>query len=139
MYYQYFNDITRATKICLMKALVLPLALYGCETKAVGKADRKMISSFEMWCWRKLLGITWKDHITNEYIKSVIGYQPPLASRIDKHKLQYFGHIILYRRSGDNLEKIIIQGTFQGSRKRGRPRFEGDHRQFPQCTAQAYQ
>ncbi len=114
------NDITRATKIGVMRALVFPVALYGCETWAVGKADRKMISSFEMWCWRKLLGITWKDHITNEYVKSVVGDQPPLVSRIDKHKLQYFGHIC--RRSGDNLEKIIIQGTFQGSRKRGRPK-----------------
>jgi len=97
------KDITRATKIRVMKALVFPVALYGCETWAVGKADRRMISAFEMWCWRKLLGITWKDRITNEYVKSIIGDQPALTTRIDKYKLQYFGHIC--RRSGDNLEK----------------------------------
>ncbi len=61
------------------------LLLFMAAKWAVGKADRKMISPFEIWCWRKLLGITWKDHITNEYIKSVVGDQPPLVSRIDKH------------------------------------------------------
>ena len=115
------KDITRATKVRVMKALVFPVALYGCETWAVGKADRKLISSFEMWCWRKLLGITWKDRITNEHVRSIIGDQPSLVSRIDKHKLQYFGHIS--RRSGDNLEKIIIsQGSFEGKHKSGRPK-----------------
>ena len=86
-----------------MKTFVFPIALYGLETLAVGKADGKMMSSFEMWCWRTLLGITWKDHITNEYVRSVVADQLPLVSRIDKHKLQYFGHIC--RRSVDNLKK----------------------------------
>jgi hypothetical protein len=114
------KEITRATKIRVMKALVFPVALYGCETWAVGKADRRAISAFEMWCWRKLLGISWRDHITNEHVKSVIGDQQQLTTRIDQFKLQYFGHVC--RRSGDNLEKIIVQGTFEGTRKKGRPK-----------------
>ena len=104
------KNLTRAIKIRVMKALVFPIALYGCETWALGVADRRSLSAFEMWCWSKLLGVSWIDHVTNEHIVSIIGEQS-LTTRIDQYKLQYFGHVS--RRSGDNLEKIIIQGTFE--------------------------
>ena len=103
-----------------MDALVFPIATYGSETWAVGKADRSRIQAFENWCWRKMLRISWKEHKTNEFVESQIGDHTSICQKIDCHKLQYFGHIS--RRNGDCLEKIIIQGQVEGQRKRGRPK-----------------
>ena len=114
------RGITKATKIRIMKALIFPVATYGAETWSVGIADSKKISAFEMWCWRKMLGISWKEHKTNEFVRSQIGNQTSLYTKIMRNKLQYFGHIA--RREGDNLEKVIIQGAIEGRRKRGRPK-----------------
>ena len=114
------RGISKATKIRIMEALIFPIATYGAETWSVGVADAKKMSAFEMWCWRKLLGISWKDHITNESVRGHIGDRTSLCDKIRHSKLRYFGHIA--RRGGDNLEKVIIQGQIQGTRKRGRPK-----------------
>ena len=74
------RNITRPTKIRVIKVLVFPIVIYGCETWAVGKAGRRAISAFEMWCRRKLLGISKRDHITNEHIQS-LGGKPSLLPR----------------------------------------------------------
>ena len=66
---------------------IFQIALYGCETWTVGKADRRATSAFEMWCWRKLFGISYRDHITNERIQSLIGKQPSITTKIDQHML----------------------------------------------------
>ena len=112
------RGISRKTKIRIMNALVFPIATYGSETWALGAADRKKINAFEMWCWRRMLRISWKEHKSNEFVNSQIGSRITLCQKIDKIKLQYFGHIA--RREGDNLEKIITQGHVEGKRKRGR-------------------
>ena len=114
------RGISKATKIRIMNALVFPVATYGAETWAVGVADTKKISAFEMWCWRKLLGISWKDHKTNDFVRSQIGTKTSLCDNVRNSKLRYFGHID--RRNGDNIEKVLIQGSIQGTRKRGRPK-----------------
>jgi hypothetical protein len=114
------RGISKNTKIRIMNALIFPVALYGAETWAVGIADAKKIAAFGMWCWRRMLGISWKEHRTNEYVMSQVGHQTPLCDTIMRSKLQYFGHIS--RRAGDNLEKVITQGLMEGKRKRGRPR-----------------
>ena len=112
------RGISKATKIHIMDALVFPIALYGCETWAVGMADMKKILAFEMWCWRKMLRISWKEHKTNEFVRNQIGEHASMCQKIDRSKLAYFGHIS--RRDGDNIEKIIMQGHVEGSRRRGR-------------------
>ena len=112
------RGISRNTKSQIMNTLVFPIALYGSETWAPGAVDRKKISACEMWCWRKMLRISWKEHKTNEFVKHLVGENVSLCQRMDKNKLQYFGHIA--RREGDSLEKIIIQGKMEGRRKRGR-------------------
>ena len=83
-----------------------------------GKADRSKVQAFEMWCWRKMLRISWKEHKTNEFVRCQVGGYTPLYQKIVHNKLQYFGHIS--RREGDCLEKIIVQGMMEGQRRRGR-------------------
>ncbi|PIK33998.1 endonuclease-reverse transcriptase [Apostichopus japonicus] len=114
------RGISRNTKIHIMNALVFPIATYGSETWALGAVDRKKIHAFEMWCWRRMLRISWKERKSNDFVKNQIGAKVTLCQKIDKNKLQYFGHIS--RREGDNLEKIITQGHVEGHRKRGRPK-----------------
>ena len=112
------RGISKATKIRIMKSLVFPIAIYGCETWAVGKADHKRVASFEMWCWRRMLRISWTEHKTNTFVLEQIDTPDRLCDTIDRIKLKYFGHVS--RREGDNLEKIIVQGRVEGTRKRGR-------------------
>ena len=78
-----------------MNALVFRIATYGSETWAVGKADRSKVQAFEMWCWRKMLRISWKEHKTNEFVRCQVGEYTPLYHKIVRNKLQYFGHIYL--------------------------------------------
>ena len=112
------RGITKTTKKSIMNALVFPIATYGSETWAVGTADRSKVQAFEMWCWRKMLRISWKEHKTNEFVRCQVGEYTPLYHKIVRNKLQYFGHIS--RREGDCLEKIIVQGMMEGQRRRGR-------------------
>ena len=94
------------------------IATQWSQTWTLGGADRSKITTYENWCWRRILRISWKDHRSNEYVNRQIGKRVPLCQKIDKMKLQYFGHIA--RREGDNLEEIIVQGHVEGKRKRGR-------------------
>ena len=112
------RGITKTTKKSIMNALVFPIATYGSETWAVGKADRSKVQAFEMWCWRKMLRMSWKEHKINEFVRCQVGEYTPLCHKIVRNKLQYFGHIS--RREGDCLEKIIVQGMMEGQRRRGR-------------------
>ena len=96
---------SQETPRLIMNALVFPIVTYGSETWALGAADRRKINAFEMWCWRRMLRISWKEHKSNEFVNNQIGNRVTLCQKIDKIKLQYFGHIA--RRRGDNLEKII--------------------------------
>ena len=112
------RGITKTTKKSIMSALVFPIATYGSETWAVGNADRSKVQAFEMWCWRKMLRISWKEHKTNEFVRCQVGEYTPLYHKIVHNKLQYFGRIS--RREGDCLEKIIVQGMMEGQRRRGR-------------------
>ena len=117
-----FNDrsITKTTKIRLVQALVFPIATYACESWTITKADYKKINAFELWCWRRLLKITWTMKRTNDSVLEEIGINKRLIGKINAQTLAYFGHIA--RRQHDCLEKVILQGKIEGSRRRGRPK-----------------
>ena len=110
------RGITKATKIRLVRALVFPIATYGCESWTLSKADCNKIDAFEMWCWRRMLRIPW----TNVSVLQEIGQESRLLSQINRQALSYFGHIA--RRQGTCLEKSILQGKIEGSRRPGRPK-----------------
>ena len=114
------RGITRATKVRLVSALIFPIATYGCETWYLTKSDQRRINSFEMWCWRRMLRITWIMKRTNDSVLQEIQPKKRLLCLIQSQMLSYFGHIA--RRDGDGLEKVIMQGRVEGNRKPGRPR-----------------
>ena len=110
------RGITKATKKRLVSALVFPIATYGCESWTLTKSDQGRINSFEMWCWRRMLGISWT-------MKSVLEEVQPanrLLSFVRSQMMSYFGHVA--RRDGESLEKVIMQGRVEGKRTPGRPR-----------------
>ena len=106
------------TKVHLVKAMVFPLVMYGCESWTVKKAERRRIDAFELWCWRRLLRVPWSAR-SNQSILKEINPGISLEGMILKVKLQYFGHLM---RRGDSLEKTLMLGGIRGRRKRGRPR-----------------
>jgi hypothetical protein len=112
------RDISVATKSRLVKALVFPVMLYGCESWTTRKKERDRINAFEYWCWRRMLRIPWTAKRTNASIKEEIGAPLPLMNVIIKQKLSYFGHVM----RSDGLEKSIMTGMGEGARGRGRPR-----------------
>ena len=114
------RGITKATKTRLVSALIFPIATYGCETWSLTKSDQRRINSFELWCWRRMLRITWIMKRTNESVIQEVQPKKRLLSLIQSQMLSYFGHIA--RRDGDCLEKVIMQGRVEGNRKPGRPR-----------------
>ena len=101
------RDITLPTKICLVKAMVFPVVMYGCESWTVKKAERRRIDVFELWCWRRLLGVPWTARRSNQSILKEISPGCSLEEMLLKLKLQYFGHLM---RSVDSLEKTLILG-----------------------------
>ena len=113
------RDITTATKCRIVNALVFPVVLYGSESWTIGKAERKRIDSFELWCWRRLLRIPWTAKRTNLSVLDVIRPEFPLQALMLKQKLAYFGHVV---RADDSLERSIMLGMGGGARKRGRLR-----------------
>jgi hypothetical protein len=113
------RDITRATKIRMVKALVYPVMMYGCETWTIRKKERKRIDSFELWCWRRLLRIPWTARRTNRSILDEIMPGNSLEALIVKQRLTYFGHVI---RADSSMEKMIMTSKMEGRRGRGRPR-----------------
>ena len=107
------------TKVLIVKAMVLPVVMYGCESWTVKKAERRRIDAFELWCWRRLLRVPWTARRSNPSILKVISPGCSLEGMMLKLKLQYFGHLM---RRVDSLEKTLMLGRIRGRKKRGRPR-----------------
>ena len=113
------RDITLSTKVHLVKAMVFPLVMYGCESWTVKKAERQRIDAFEQWCWRRLLRVPWTARISNQSILKEISPGCSLAGLMLKLKLEYFGHLM---RRADSLEKTLMLGKIEDRRRRGRQR-----------------
>jgi len=112
------KGLSKNLKIRFLRATIFSIAAYGSESWAMTKNDRKRVDAFEMWCYRRLLRVSWVDKRTNNWILETIGTQLMLRSSIDSRKLRYFGHV---SRKDGSLEKLIMQGMVEGSRRRGRP------------------
>ena len=110
------RDITLSTKIRLVKAIVFPVVMYGCESWTVKKAERQRIDAFELWCWRRLLRIPWTARRSNQSILREISPGTSLEGLMLKLKLQYFGHLM---QRADSFEKTLMLGRIEGRRKRG--------------------
>ena len=113
------RDITLPTKVRLVKAMVFPVVMYGCESWTVKKAERWRIDAFEPWCWKRLLRVPWTARRSNQSILKEISPGIYLEAMMLKLKLQYFGHF-MWR--ADSLEKTLLLGGIRGRRRRGRPR-----------------
>ena len=113
------RDITLPTKVRLVKAMVFPVVMYGCESWTVKKAERQRIDAFELWCWRRLLGFLWTARRSNQSILKEISPGCSLEGMMLKLKFQYFGRLM---RRVDSLEKILMLGGNGGRRGRGRQR-----------------
>ena len=109
------RDITLPTKICLVKAMVFPVVMYGCESWTVKKAERQRTDTFELWCWRRLLRVPWTAR-SNQSILKEISPGISLEGMMLKLKLQYFGHLM---QRIDSLEKTLMLGEIGGRRRRG--------------------
>ena len=109
------RDITFPTKVCLVKAMVFPVVMYGCESWTIKKAEHR-IDVFELWCWRRLLRVPWTARRSNQSILKEISPGISLEGLMLKLKLQYFGHL-MWR--ADSLEKTMMLGKIDGRRKRG--------------------
>ena len=110
------RDVTLPTKVCLVKAMVFPVVMYGCESWTVKKAEHRRIDAFELWCWRRLLRVPWTSRRSNQSILKEISPGCLLEGLILKLKLQYFGHLM---RRADSFEKTLILGKIEGRRRRG--------------------
>ena len=113
------RDITLPTKVRLVKAMVFPVVMYGCESWTVKKADRRRIDAFELWCWRRLLRVPWTARRSNQSILKEINPGISLEGMLLKLKLQYFGHLM---RRVDSLEKTLMLGGIGGRRRKGQKR-----------------
>ena len=113
------RDITLPNKVHLVKAMVFPVVIYGCESWTVKKAERRRIDAFEVWCWRRLLRVPCTARISNQPILKEINPGIPLEGMMLKLKLQYFGHLM---RRIDSLEKTLMLGGIGGRRRRGQQR-----------------
>ena len=113
------RDITLPTKVCLIKATVFPVVMYGCESWTIEKAESRRIDAFELWCWRRLLRVPQTARISNQSIQKEISPGCSLEGLMLKLKLQYFGHLM---RRADSLEKTLILGKIEGGRRRGQQR-----------------
>ena len=117
LYFQIFSrDITLLTKVRLVKAMVFPVVIYGCESWIVKKAEHWRIDAFELWCWRRLLRVPWTAKRSNQFILKEIGPGCSLEGLMLKLKLQYFGHLM---RRVDSLEKTLMLGGIGGQEKKG--------------------
>ena len=110
------RDITLPTKGRLVKAMVFPVVMYGCESWTVKKAVRRRIDAFELWCWRRLLRVPWTARRSNQSIIKEISPEYSLEGLMLKLKLQYFGHLM---GKTDSLEKTLMLGKIEGGRRRG--------------------
>ena len=113
------RDITLPTKVCLVKARVFPVVIYGCESWTVKKAKCQRIDALKLWCWRRLLRVPWTARRSNQSILKEISPGCSLEGLMQKLKLQYFGHLM---RRVDSLEKTLMLGGIGSRRRRGRQR-----------------
>ena len=116
------RDITLPTKIHLVKAMVFPVVMYGCESWTIKKAERQRIDAFELWCWRRLLRVPWTARRSNQSILKEISPEYSLEGLMLKLKLQYFGHLT---RRTDSLEKTLMPVKIEGRRRRRQQRWDG--------------
>ena len=110
------RDITLSTKVRLVKAMVFPVVMYGCESWTIKKAEHRRIDAFELCCWRRLLRVPWTARRSNQSILKEISPGCSLERLTLKLKLQYLGHLI---RRADSLEKTLMLGKIEGRRQRG--------------------
>ena len=110
------RDITLSAKVCLVKAMVFPVVMYGCESWTIKKAECRRIDAFELWCWRRLLGVPWTGRGSNQSILKEISPEYLLEGLMLKLKLQYFGHLM---RRTDSFEKTLILGKIEGLKRQG--------------------
>ena len=115
------RDITLPTKVHLVKAIVFPVVMYGCESWTVKKAEHQRIDAFELWCWRRLLRVPWTARRSNQSILKEISPGCSLEGLMLKLKLWYFGHLM---RRTDSFEKIPVLGKIEDGRRRGRQRIK---------------
>ena len=113
------RDITLPTKVCLVRGMVFPVVMYGCESWTVKKAERRRIDAFELWCWRRLLRVPRTARRSNQSILKEISPEYSLEGLMLKLKLQYFGNLM---RRADSFEKTLMLGGIGGRRRRGRQR-----------------
>ena len=113
------SDITLPTKIRLVKAMVFPVIMYGCESWTIKKAEHRRTDAFELWCWRRLLRIPWTARRSNQSILKKISPEYSLEGLMLKLKLQYFGQLM---QRTDSLEKTLMLGKIEGRRRKGRQR-----------------
>ena len=113
------RDITLSTKVRLVKAMVFPVVMYGCERWTVKKAEHWRIDAFELWCWRRLLRVPWIARTSNQSILKEINPEYSLEGLMLKLKLQYFGHLM---QRADSFEKTLMLGKIEGRRRRGQKR-----------------
>ena len=113
------RDITLPTKVHLVKVMVLPVVMYGCERWTVKKAEHRRIDAFELWCWRRLLRVPWTARRSNQSIIKEINPEYSLEGQMLKLKFQYFGHLM---QKTDSFEKTLLLGKIEGRRRQGRQR-----------------
>ena len=113
------RDITLSTKVCLVKAMVFPVVMYGCESWTVKKAECRRIDAFKLQCWRRLLRVPWTARRSNKSILEEITSEYSLEELMLKLKLQYFGHLM---RRADTFEKTLMLGKIEGRRRREQQR-----------------
>ena len=113
------RDITLQTKVCLIKAMVFPVVMYGCESWTVRKPEHRRTDAFELWCWRRLLRVPWTARRSNQSILWEISPEYSLEGLMLKLKLQYSGYLM---RRTDSSEKTLMLGKIEGRRRKGRQR-----------------
>ena len=113
------RDITLPTEVRLVKAMVFPVVMYGCESWTVKKVEHRRIDAFELWCWKRLLRVPWTARRSNQSILKEISPRCSLEGLMLKLKLQHFGHLM---QRADSLEKTLMLGRIGGRRRRGRQR-----------------
>ena len=110
------RDVILSTKVCLVKAMVFPVVMYGFESWTIKKPEHRRIDAFELWCWRRLLRVPWTERRSNQSILKEISPGCSLVGLILKLQLHYFGH---FMRRADSFEKTLMLGEIEGRRRRG--------------------
>ena len=113
------RDITLLTKVRLVRAMVFPVVMFGCESWSIKKAEGQRIDAFELWCWRRLLRVPWTARRSNQLILKEINPEYSLEGPVLKLNLQYFGHLM---QRADSLDKTLVLGKIEGRRRRGQQR-----------------